>query len=188
MMRIFKTTLLSLIFSFAFGLNQSIAQDSPVIEWVNVNELPDLQKREPRKVIIDVYTEWCGPCKMMNANTFSNPEVVKYINEKFYAVKFNAEGNEEIEFRGHSFGNPDFDPAKTKGRNGTHQFTKAIAPVNGRIAYPTVVYLDEELNLLTPVQGYLTPEQIEPIIKFFGDNIFLSQSYEDFTKNFQGSF
>ncbi|MGY6560848.1 MAG: thioredoxin family protein [Luteibaculaceae bacterium] len=166
----------------------ALPSNAQTINWVSVNELEKLQKQEPRKVLIDVYTNWCGPCKMMEANTFSNPKVVDYVNKKYYAVKFNAEGNDKIEFRGYSFSNPDFDPAKIKSRNGTHEFTKAIAPVNGRIAYPTIVYLDEELNLLAPVQGYQTPEQIEPIIKFFGENAFQKNSYEDFSKNFQGSF
>ena len=58
-------------------------------------------------------------------------------------------------------------PSST-GRNGTHQLTYAIANVQGRIAYPTVVYIDSDLNVLAPVQGYLTPDQMEPILRQTG--------------------
>ena len=47
---------------------------------------------------MDVYTNWCGPSKLLDKNTFQNPDVSRYISEHFYAVKFNAEGTEEITF------------------------------------------------------------------------------------------
>ena len=52
--------------------------------------------------------------------------MIKYVNENYYAVKFNAEGNEKIEFQGYEFSNPNFDPAKTRRRNSSHEFTRAL--------------------------------------------------------------
>ncbi len=68
------------------------------------------QAKEPRKVMIDVYTKWCGPCKMMMRNTFTNADVISYINENFYAVKFDAEGPDPVEFKGKTFSNPRMSP------------------------------------------------------------------------------
>lgn len=142
------------------------------ITWVSVSELAALQAKQPKKVFIDVYTSWCGPCKMMMNNTFHNADVIKYVNENFYAVKFNAEGNEVVNFKGYEWTNPGYDPAKANSRNSTHDLTMAIAPVQTRVAYPTIVYLDEQLNIIAPLQGYFPPEQFKPVLTYFKENKF----------------
>lgn len=140
---------------------------SEEIKWVSINDLPALMAKQPKKVFIDVYTSWCGPCKMMMNTTFKDPAIIKYVNEHFYAVKFNAEGNEVVNFKGYEFVNSAYDPAKANSRNGTHDFTLAIAPVQTRIAYPTIVYFDEKLSILAPLQGYFQPAQMQPVLTYF---------------------
>ena len=151
------------------------------IDWITWDDVEAKMEKEPRKVLVDVYTDWCGPCKMMNNTTFSDPKVVKYINENYYAIKFNAEGPKDVTFKGTTYKNATYDPKKT-GRNGTHDLTRAIAPVNGSIAYPTIVYMDENFGILSPVQGYYQPEQIMPILTFFGEDVYKDKSFEDYTK------
>ena len=92
-----------------------LSQDK--IKWISLEDAVYLQQTEPRNIIIDVYTNWCGPCKKLDRETFGNEDLIKYVNENYYAVKFNAEGNEKIEFQGYEFSNPNFDPAKTRRRN-----------------------------------------------------------------------
>jgi thioredoxin-related protein len=154
------------------------------IQWMSMDEVEAAMKKEPRKILIDVYTPWCGPCKMMANNTFTNPQIVEYINQNYYAVKFNAEGSEDVTFLGTTYTNPQYDPARGNGRNGTHEFTMAVAPVNGRVAYPTIVYMDESFKILSPVQGYMQPDQIMPILHFFGDNAYLDQSWSDYSTSY----
>lgn len=139
------------------------------IKWVSVNELPALMAAKPKKVFIDVYTAWCGPCKMMMNSTFKDPEIIKYVNQNFYAVKFNAEGKDTVNFKGYVFANPGYDPAKAASRNSTHELTLAIAPVQTRIAYPTLVYFDEQLNILAPIQGYFPAGQLKPVLTYFNE-------------------
>ena len=69
------------------------------IKWISLEDAVYLQQTEPRNIIIDVYTNWCGPCKKLDRETFGNKDLIKYVNENYYAVKFNAEGNEKIEFQ-----------------------------------------------------------------------------------------
>ena len=86
------------------------------INWVTLEEAVELQKKKPKKIMMDVYTNWCGPCKMLDRNTFHNKDVVDYVNKNYYAVKFNAEGNETVNFSGKTFDHPQYDPAKANTR------------------------------------------------------------------------
>ncbi len=167
-----------------FVVNITMGQ---TINWVSIDEAQELNKKEPRKILVDVYTHWCGPCKMMMKYTFSNEWITDYINKNYYAVKFNAEGPEPATFKGTEFKNPTYVKDKP-GRNGTHQLTQAIAPVNGRIAYPTIVFIDEELNLITPVQGFQKPAQFEPMLKFIKEDKYKvdsPNSWEEYMETFK---
>ena len=71
---------------------------SQQIVWMSLDEALRAQKIKPKKIIMDVYTKWCGPCRLLDKKTFGNPDVSRYISQNFYAVKFNAEGNSEFFF------------------------------------------------------------------------------------------
>ncbi len=149
------------------------------VNWVTMEEATELMKKEPRKVIMDVYTTWCGPCKMLDKNTFGNADVAKYINENYYAIKFNAEGDTSITYEGNTFTNPNYDASKKKRRNATHQFARYLS-VN---AYPTMVFFDENFKLIAPIKGYLVPSQIEVYLKLFKtDKYKVVKSREDWEK------
>ena len=152
-----------------------------------MNEALAAQKKEPKKIFVDAYTTWCGPCKMLDKNTFGNKDVTAYINKHYYAVKFNAEGNETINFKNKTFTNPNYDPDK-KGRNAVHQFAIAM----GVNAYPTMVFFDENGKFLTPLRGYLTPQQIEVFLKIFASDdykdVTTDEDWEKYQKEFKGSF
>lgn len=158
------------------------------INWVTMEEAQELMKKEPRKVIMDVYTTWCGPCKMLDKNTFGNPDVAKYINENYYAIKFNAEGDASITFDGNTFTNPNYDPAKKKKRNAQHQFARYLSVR----AYPTMVFFDEDFSLIAPISGYLLPNQIEIYLKLFKTDKYKTvkskEDWEKYQKEFKAEF
>ena len=148
------------------------------VNWMTFEEALERSKTEKRKIFIDVYTNWCGWCKVMDKNTFSHPEVAKYLNEKFYAVKFNAEQQEDVEFRGTTF---KFVPS---GRKGYHQLAAAL--LQNKMSYPSVVFLDEDFNMsiTPPLPGYKKPQEFDTIIKYIGGNHFKETKWEDFQKTY----
>jgi thioredoxin-related protein len=156
----------------------SIHISAQEIKWMTLEKAVEAQKITPKKIFIDAYTVWCGPCKMLDKNTFSNKDVANYINKHYYAVKFNAEGNEVIKFRGQTYTNPNFNP-NSSGRNSAHQLASAL----GINAYPTLVYMDEQANLIAPIPGYQTPKQLELYLKLFkNDDYKAIKSQEEFTE------
>ena len=112
-----KNILTVLIFILSYN---GIAQE---INWISLDKALELQKTTPKKIFIDAYTVWCGPCKMLDRNTFKNKDVVDYINKNYYAVKFNAQGDEEVTYKGKTYTNPGYNPAKAKTRNSNHQLS-----------------------------------------------------------------
>ena len=94
-----KILLLLAFISFSFVQAQEI-------KWMSFDEAIALQKENPKPIFMDVYTDWCGPCKMLDKNTFQTKEVSEYINANYYAVKFNGEGNTTLNYKGRKFSNP----------------------------------------------------------------------------------
>ena len=166
-------------------LTSTLDSGAQTINWLSLEEAQALNQKEPRKIMVDVYTHWCGPCKMMMKQTFGNAWIADYVNKNYYAVKFNAEGPDPVKFKGKLFENPSYVQGRP-GRNATHQLTHAIAPVNGRIAYPTVVFIDQDLNLIAPVQGFQRPVQFEPMLKFIAEEKYKTVSWQDYMKSFKG--
>ncbi len=168
-------------FFLTFQAMSSSASSQESINWVTIEEAERLVKENPKKIFVDVYTDWCGWCKRMEANTFSHPDIISYINENFYAVKLNAEMEEPITFRGQKYINEN--PGQ---RRSSHNFARAL--LQGRMSYPSVAFFDEELNLITALPGYREPSQFEPILVFFSDDHFLTQpNLDEFISSFQGT-
>ncbi|HAX14985.1 MAG TPA: thioredoxin family protein [Leeuwenhoekiella sp.] len=157
------------------------------IKWMSFGEALKAQKKEPRKIFMDVYTDWCGPCKLLDKNTFQNPDVAKYVNQNYYAVKFNAEGTESIDYQDFVYTNPNYDP-KRKGRNSQHLFAHAMK-IN---AYPSIVFFDEKGNLIQPLPGYKTPQQLELFLKMIESDDYLeittAEAWEEYQSNFESTF
>ena len=137
-----------LVYVFMTAASVSWAQEAHEgpVKWMSFEQAIEKSKKEKRKIFIDVYTDWCGWCKVMDKNTFSEAQVAKILNEDFYPVKLDAEQTEDIVFNGTTF---KFIPS---GNKGTHQL--AMALLNNQLAYPTVVFLDEEFRMIQPLQGY----------------------------------
>ncbi|MBQ4818801.1 thioredoxin fold domain-containing protein [Aquimarina sp. MMG016] len=170
-----------------FGLLMCFFAQAQEIKWMTMNEALEAQQKEPKKIFMDVYTDWCGPCKLLDKRTFHNKDVVEFVNKHYYAVKFNAEGTEEIRYNNFTYTNPNHNPNR-KGRNSQHFFANALK-ITG---YPSLVFFDENGKLITPVVGFKTPKQLEIYLKMVQNNDYkkltTAEAWQDYEKSFVGTF
>jgi thioredoxin-related protein len=151
--------------------------DQELVHWMSFNEAYKQCKVNPRPIIVDVYTTWCGPCKMMSAQTFNQPHIAEYINKNFYAVKFNAESKDSVLFDTYVFTSSD--PGNPKS---PHQF--ALSILDNQLAYPSVVFLNNQIQRLDIVKGFFPPESFEPILKYYGSGDYQKNTWEEYKSNF----
>lgn len=142
------------------------------IQWLSWEEAQARHAKEPRKLVVDVYTDWCGFCKKMEKATFQHPEISEYINRNFYPVKFNAEVREDITFKDRVF-----KYVRTIS-GGYHELASEIT--FGRLSFPTVVFFDENLNVIQPVPGFKDAGSFEKIMHFFGDDFYRKMPWKKY--------
>ncbi|TRZ42772.1 thioredoxin family protein [Robertkochia solimangrovi] len=165
-----------IILFFILGIQFIPAQE---IEWMTWEEaIAKTEKdKDPKKIFIDVYTDWCGWCKRMDKDTFNNPEVAAYMKENFYMVKFDAESKEPITYRDQEF------KFVSQGRSGYHELAAAL--LQGRLSFPTVVFMSEKQEMLSPVPGYQKPKEFLMIARYFGDDLYKTTQWDEYEKNYQ---
>ncbi len=148
------------IFLTLFLLLGTLSIQAQEIKWLTLDEAIARQKKNPKPIFMNVYTDWYEPCKMLDNETFKDPDVIDFVNKNYYAVKFNAEGNIKLTYKGISYDNPSYD-SNRRGRNSAHEFTKFLK-VSG---YPSMYILDKNGNVTQNVVGYKTDKELLKILE-----------------------
>ena len=157
------------------------SQAKPGINWMTLPQVEEAMKTQKKKIFIDLYTDWCGWCKRMDATTFSDPTIIDYINRNYYCVKFNAERRDTVRFN-----NFDFYDVSPTAKRGTNLFAYSV--LEGKMSYPSFAILDESYNRLFIIAGYKSPEPFLGNLMFFSTNEYQRYSnflYEQFQKQTQ---
>lgn len=165
--------LLLTVFSCNANSNEQSSSSDSAIQWMSFEEAVKRAEtdKNPKNIFIDFYTHWCGWCKVMDQKTFSDPNVIKLMNKYFYAVKFDAESKETINFKGKDYG------FVASGRNGYHELAANI--MQGQLSYPTFIFLNPKFEIITPISGFVKPEEFEPIVNFLGQNLYMKEGGGD---------
>ncbi len=164
-----------LLVTILFSSFSPSVQPVEAIKWYSWEEAIELNKTTQKKIFIDVYTDWCGWCKRMDNGTFTDAQVIKYLNENFYPVKFDAEQKEEITYKGHTM------KYVGQGRRGYHELAYSL--LDGRMGYPAFVYLAEDEKRITVSPGYKDAKMIMKELKFVNENHYKTSSYDDYVKS-----
>jgi thioredoxin-related protein len=175
-----------LVVMHAKAQQPEVAIAAAPVKWMSFEEAVEKSKTEKRKIFIDVYTDWCGWCKVMDKNTFTDPQIAKLLNEKYYPVKFDAEQTGDITFRGTTFKFVPF------GNKGAHQL--AMALLNNQMSYPNFVFLDEEFRIVpifdnsTSVPGYRKPEEFHIFLSFVAGDFFKKTNVQEYQKEYKSPY
>ncbi len=153
-----------------------VAKGQEEVKWYSIDEAVELAASSPKVLVIDVYTDWCGWCKRMDATTFSDPEVAKMLNENFYPVKLDAEGKEDIVIADRTF------KFVSSGQRGYHEVAAIVT--KGRLSYPTISYLDAQGKVLEASPGYKTADQFKIYLAYYAGDAYKTKTFEEFTATY----
>ena len=159
------------LFITLIGFGQLTTSKEEGVKWFSINDIDSLKTLGEKKILIDVYTTWCPPCKKMDEYTFKDKRIAKYINTNFYPIKFNGESKESYIFKGETY-------LPTKK---THELTLAL----GISAYPTLLFFDEKGNLITKEAKFFSPNEMEIALQYIFGNHYKTSSYARFKSNYE---
>ena len=145
-----------------------LVREGKKINWMSFKEAYELNQKAPRKILIDVYTGWCGWCKVMDQRTFTQPAIIDYVNAHYYAVKLDAEQDADITVGGKTF----------RKQGNSHEL--AISLLQGKMSYPSTVFMNEKMAVIQPIAGYLEPRMFHQVVTYFGGDYQTKEAFDAF--------
>jgi len=176
--KIYYTTSFLLILCLTSAFNP-VSDAESQITWYTWENAIELNKTTNKKVIVDLYTDWCGWCKKMDRETFKDPQVVAYIAENFIAVKLDGEHKESITYKEHEFKFVD------RGRRGYHELAYSL--LDGKMSYPTFVFLDENEDRIMISPGYKDAKAMLKQLVFIADEHYKTKNFQEFSEVYDGN-
>jgi thioredoxin-related protein len=168
-----KHTIRFIVFTFITIIVLSFSPNTKdKINWITLQELEEQYTKTPKPILIDIYTTWCGWCKEMDRTTYKHDKLSTYINEHFYAIKFDAESKAPITLNNKIY--------KYNKQYKTHDL--AIYLTNGQLSYPTTVFMGGTNTQPAPLPGYMKPKEMEAPLKFFGEKADVTETFVAFNK------
>ena len=132
--------------------------DNTKINWLDFETAIDKNAKQKKFIFIDVYTDWCGWCKKMDASTFQKKSVIEYMNKYFYAVKMNAESREPIAYKGVLYEYKQYN--QRSGYN-----TLAVSLLNSKMSFPSFVVLNKNEVKKGNIVGYKDATALLSLLK-----------------------
>lgn len=135
------------VISVAWKMRDEPARPS-AIQWLSFENAHAKTIKEKKLMMVDVYTDWCKWCKVMDEQTFSHPDIVAFARKNMVMAKMNAESDAKVRFRNKEY------------------TQRQLAAGLGVTGYPTVVFFDDKGEFITNVSGFIKPEQFLPILEY----------------------
>jgi thioredoxin-related protein len=138
---------------------------APGVAWRSWDRGLEEARAAGRPVLVDVYTDWCGWCRRMDADVYTRPEVLDYLSRKFVTIKLDAEAQDAARYDGRSF------------------TSRSLAARFGVSSYPTTIFLRPAGDHLVNVPGYVDADRFLLLLQYIGDgHMDRGVSFQDFAK------
>jgi thioredoxin-related protein len=132
--------------------SQSLA---PEIQWVSIDGIWGPETRPDRRVLVNIYTEWCDYCRLMDEQVYPDSSVRRVVAEHFVTVGLNADSDRIIRFKGQEF------------------TERAFARRLGVRSYPTMVFMDPDGHVILQTNGFMPTDDLVRMLAYIG-----SQAYD----------
>jgi thioredoxin-related protein len=171
MIKVIRLFVLLLFVAPAFGQKEGGKKTVP---WLSPQQVAQHVAQNPKPLIIDVYTDWCHYCKLMDKTTWSHPQLRAYVAENFYPLKFNAESKEEVAWMGKTYA---YKPAYK-----VHML--AAEWLKGNMVFPSTVIIPADgESIILP--GMMSPAEMEPVLRYFGEGYYKTTTWQSFKEAYK---
>lgn len=137
-----------------------------VTDVLTFRQVDSLQRIEKRPVVVFIHTSWCRYCQSMEHTTFRNEAVKDLLGDKFYFITLDAEEKKDIRINGQTFS---YRP--TGAGSGQHELAQILGQIDGKVAFPTLCFLNADNEIIYQHTGFLTAKQLEKTLRTINDGI-----------------
>ena len=162
------------IIFFLFNTFGLMAQN---IEWVSWDKAVERAKKENKKIFIDIYTEGCIPCKNLEITTFAQPCIINYVNKYFIPVRLDARTKDKLTFNNNNY--------EYTCENGICYNELVAQFTSGDLTFPSLVFMDENQNVIQSIPNYKDPMTFERIMAFYGQNYYFTIPWTRFERTYK---
>lgn len=130
--------------------------------WKSFNDGMTEAKRSNKKILVDVYTDWCGWCKKMDAQTYKDDTVAKYLADRYVLVKLNAESEKKLSYLGKEY------------------TERQLAGAFGITGYPSTLFLKADGEAITVYPGFADAENFRLILAYIAEDHYLTKKFAEY--------
>lgn len=132
------------------------------LKWYSFNEGLAEAKKANKKILVDVYTDWCGWCKRMDSQTYANGDVADYLKKRYVVIKLNAESDRKLTYK-------------------NQQYTeRELAAAFGIDGYPSTLFLRSDGEAITIYPGFADAKQFKAVLSFIAEDHYLTTKFQDY--------
>ncbi len=153
-----------LIISFLSSCSDRVGGERE-FDYYTMAKAQKLAESNDKKIIVDVYTDWCTYCKKLENEVYPDDRIGQVVNEYFYVVRVNAESDEEIVYNGRKIKMSDF------------------AILLGVSTYPSTVFIDKKGTTIGQQSGYMEVDVFEKLLAFVGSSAYRTMQFDEFSVN-----
>lgn len=143
------------------------ASDKIELKWKKYDVGLAEAKKAKKKIIVDVYTDWCKWCKKLDKEVYANDSIAAYLENQYILVKVNGESSTKIKYK--------------EKQLSEMQLTQ-LFKVTG---FPAIIFLDSTGEVIDRISGYVTPDRFLPIVKYIGEDHYKKITWEEFLDKYQ---